>query len=71
MPARNIRLLIIKTKYQNVTILLRTFTFCSSFYVILLGQCQLLRIPIVHIIDHMLNVLEKKTHLDLSWTDAG
>jgi len=57
MPAHNVLLLIIKTKYRNVDLfLLRTFTFCSSFHVILLGLCQLLRIPIVHIIDHMLNV---------------
>jgi len=37
-----------------LTFLLRTFAFCSSFHVILLGLCQLLRIPIVHIIDNML-----------------
>jgi len=66
----NVLLLIIKTKYRNVQcwrFMLRTFTFCSSFYVILLGLCQLLQIPIIHIIDHMLNVYEKKTRLDLSW----
>jgi len=48
MPTRDLLLLIIKRKYLNVDLsLLRTFTFCSSFYVIILCLCQLLRIPII------------------------